>query len=178
MATVGKHNQCRPAGQSINQLLDYPIIQLPDSEQSDGNHRSLVHHVLIGRDFDVAVSLREAGDVAGAFERRKGCATFQPHRVELMPSGARRNPPAERDVDGAWRVRRKPRRGPQERHKQDVCVREARRRVAGHPEKRRPVNQGERGWLARLHGDAVKDHLAARGHQIHDQIARADRASA
>ena len=68
----------------------------------------------------------------------------------------------------------------QERHEQDVRVRQAGRRVAGHAEKRRAAraDAGERGRLAWLHGDAVKDHLALRGDEIDDQIALADGASA
>ena len=42
----------------------------------------------------------------------------------------------------------------------------------------RRSHEGERGRLAWLHRDAVKDHLPRCGHEIHDQIALTDRAAA
>ncbi len=55
----------------------------------------------------------------------------------------------------------KPRDPAQQRHEQDVGVRQARRRVAGHAEHRLAADAAERRRLARLDGDAVEDHLAA-----------------
>src|SRR5207247_2719500 len=116
------------------QLPDYQIIQLPDSEERDFDYRAVLDGALVCGDLDVPVSLREARDVAGSLERRVGGAVAEADRVELMPVRGRDDAAAERDADGSRRVRRQAGDGAQERHEQNVRIREARRRVAGHPE--------------------------------------------
>src|SRR5437867_1563954 len=143
------------------QLPDYQIIQLPDSEERDFDYRAVLDGALVCGDLDVPVSLREARDVAGSLERRVGGAVAEADRVELMPVRGRDDAAAERDADGSRRVRRQAGDGPQERHEQNVRIREARRRVSGHPEERGPSHYRERRRLARPDRDAVKDHLAA-----------------
>ena len=50
--------------------------------------------------------------------------------------------------------------------------------IARHRKHRFAVDDAESGRLARLHGDAVKQHLAFRRDRIANQIALADRAAA
>ena len=81
-------------------------------------------------------------------------------------------------ANGARRVRRQTRDRAQERHEQDVRVRQARRGIAGHAEERRAADERERRRLAGLDGDAMKDHLAACRDGVDDEIAVADRTAA
>ena len=83
---------------------------------------------------------------------------------------------------GTWTVRgripRQPRGRPEIWREQDVRVRQARRRIARHAEKRRATDHRERGRLPGLHGDAVKDQLASCRDDIDDQVAFAHRTAA
>ena len=80
---------------------------------------------------------------------------------------------AERHADDPRLERRQAGGRAQKRHEQDVRVRQARGRIARHAEERpcRPTSANAVG-LPGLIGDAVKDHLAARG----DDDRRSDRA--
>ena len=86
---------------------------------------------------------------------------------------------AERRADGLRRVERQAGGGAQERHEQDVRVRQAGRRVARHAEERHAVDDRERRRLAGFDGDAVKDHRRrAPSTRSTIEIALADRAAA
>src|ERR1700682_3507446 len=83
-----------------DQLPDYPMTRLPNSEERDGDECFLVDHILVGRNFDVAIGLRQARDVARSFESRERGAVFEAHRIELMASSRRRDPSAQWNADG------------------------------------------------------------------------------
>ena len=56
-----------------------------------------------------------------------------------------------------------------------MCVfEETGRGIARHPEERLVADETERGRLARLHGDAVKQHFAPVAQRVQNQIALAD----
>ena len=105
-----------------------------------------------------------------------------------MTAGGGHDPAGEGKPRGLRRVRRQPRDRAQKRHEQDVRVRQTRRRIAGHPEKRNAAGPGGRGprsenarecgRLAGADRDAVEDHLAARRDGVDDEIAIADGAAA
>ena len=71
------------------------------SEQSDVHDRSLFDRALVGWNLDVAVGLRQARDLTGAFECGKRGAVAKTDRVELMPAGGRHDARAERRADRA-----------------------------------------------------------------------------
>ena len=73
---------------------------------------------------------------------------------------------------------RQTRHAPEQRHEQEVCVREARRRVTRHAEHRRSSDPAEHHRLSGLDRDPVKDDLSRCLQRIEDQIAFADRAAA
>src|SRR2546425_9300012 len=97
-ALDGRTGESRTRGRSANRS---GVLTL---EKRHVHVSSLFHRTLVGRDLDVAVRLREAGDIARTFERGKGGAVAEPDGVELMPASGRDDAAAERDADRARRV--------------------------------------------------------------------------
>ena len=79
-----------------------------------------------------------------------------------------------RHGDRPARRRRQMRQAPQERSQQQVRVRQARGRVAGHAEHRRRADVPERRRLARLDRDAVERHVPLAAQNVAGQVAFAD----
>src|SRR5262249_28803964 len=70
------------------------------SEECDVDPRSLFDEPRSFRNLDVAVCVREAGDLTGALEGRMRHALCNPHRVNLMAVGWRFHTPGQREADG------------------------------------------------------------------------------
>src|SRR3954447_20616853 len=68
----------------------------PQSKELHLDHRSLLDDVSIARNLDVTVGIGEAGDLAGALERRMGEAVDNPYRIDLVAAHGRFDPAAER----------------------------------------------------------------------------------
>src|SRR5689334_8096347 len=77
------------------------------------------------RNLDVAVGVRQAGDIAGGLVCGFGDAIHETHRIELMPSASRFHPASEWRIDRSWGPRWQSRHTTQEREYQDVSVRQA-----------------------------------------------------
>ena len=122
---IGSTSASTVHSQSITRSPDHQITQFEDSEQRDVHELAFLDDTFTGWNFDIAVRLREARDVAGSLERRQRHAIADADGVELMTTDGRRDPAAERRAHDTRPVRRQPRRRAEERHEQHVCVREA-----------------------------------------------------